>query len=103
MPDRDFYFLKNIEAKCGDSYSALNEALQEIFANVRFGPPLTKKGSPSLALKEQGYAGLYLRKQDRFFALRERYGEAKITLQRAESQLERMIEKGVVNLGHEIL
>ena len=103
MAERDFYFLRNIEAKCGDSYSAINEAFQEVFAQVRLGPPLSKKGTPDMTLKDYGYAGVYIRNSERVLVLRERYGEAKITLQMAESKLEKIIQKGVENVGYEHL
>ena len=115
--DTDFYHVKNIEIGnfLGDAdkatpyrtldaeYNQFNDLFQELFVNVRFGPPLTPKGRVGVALLSKGYAGVYMQKKDRSFVIGEKFNEAKVTLSYATSELDGIIERGIEALGYEQL
>ena len=115
--DKDFYHVTNIKMDSylldtdkaiprrtiNDDYGTINDLLQELFANVRFGPPLTKKGKVGVLLLSEGYTGVYMQKKDRVITVRERFGEARVTLQQATSKLDGIIDKGVEDLGYRTL
>ncbi len=86
-----------------DDYGPINDLLQELFVNMRFGPPLTKKGNVSVALLSEEYAGVYMQKKDRVITVLDRFGEARVTLQQATSKLDGIIEKGIEDLAHRTL
>ena len=91
MPDEQFYYLRNIQVHRGRSYASISDALPKIPAKIRLGPPLTKEGHPRITLFDQGYLGIYVRGLDHTFPPKGHSGRARTTLQRAESELEKIV------------
>ena len=82
VSDRDFYFVTNVIANFPD-YEQVNRALQEMYANVRFGPPLDSEKKYRMELGDQGFTGLYTKKENFVLPLRELVGDASVTLEDA--------------------
>ena len=79
--NQDFYFVTNVIGSV--DYEHLNRNLQQIYANIRFGPPLDSEKKYQSELVHQGFIGLYAKRENFTFSVRESVGEASVSLENA--------------------
>ena len=80
--NQEFYFVTNVVATIAD-YEKLNSTLQQMYVNVRFGPPLDSEKRYQVGLLAQGFVGIYAKKENFVLPLRDLVGDPSVTLEDA--------------------